>query len=62
MTKAALSLFKGQVPPNLNFKNPNPNIDFEGLKLKVVTELTDMKTKDGDLPVASVNSFGFWRH
>ncbi len=59
MVKAALVLHKGMVPPNLNFKRPNPNIDFDGLKLKVVTELTPLKTPDGQPPVASVNSFGF---
>lgn len=59
MVKAALVLKKGMVPPNLNFERPNPNIDFEGLKLKVVTELTPLKPLPGDLPVAAVNSFGF---
>ncbi|MEM7012509.1 MAG: polyketide synthase, partial [Verrucomicrobiota bacterium] len=59
MVKAALVLSKGAVPKNLNFERPNPNIDFKGLKLKVVQELTPLKTKNGDLPVASVNSFGF---
>ncbi len=59
MVKAAMVLAKGKVPPNLNFKNPNPNIDFEGLKLKVVTELTPLEPIEGNLPVASVNSFGF---
>lgn len=59
MVKAAMVLNKGKVPPNLNFKNPNPNIDFDGLKLKVVTELTPLEPQAGELPVASVNSFGF---
>ncbi|MFT5467503.1 MAG: amino acid adenylation domain-containing protein [Verrucomicrobiales bacterium] len=59
MVKAALVLSKGMVPPNLNFERPNPNIDFEGLKLKVVTELTPLTPLNGHLPVASVNSFGF---
>ncbi len=59
MVKAALVLNKGEAPPNLNFENPNPNIDFDGLKLKVVTERTKLKPKNGNAPVAAVNSFGF---
>ncbi len=36
--KAALVLHKGEVPLNLNYKTPNPDIPFEQLKLKVPTE------------------------
>lgn len=59
MVKAALVLHHGLVPPTLNFERPNPNIDFEALKLKVVTKLTPLKPDGEYLPVASVNSFGF---
>lgn len=59
MVKAALVLSKGLVPPTLNFVRPNPNIDFEALKLKVVTKLTPLKAHGDFPPVASVNSFGF---
>ena len=59
MVKAALVLSKGMVPPILNFERPNPNIDFEALKLKVVTKLTPLKPHGDFLPVAAVNSFGF---
>ncbi|MEM0968036.1 MAG: acyltransferase domain-containing protein, partial [Verrucomicrobiota bacterium] len=59
MVKAALVLKEKMVPPNLNFESPNPNIDFEGLKLKVVDELTPLKPAYGLTAVASVNSFGF---
>ena len=39
LIKASLVLHKDQVPPNANFKTPNPNIPFEELKLKVAEEL-----------------------
>jgi acyl transferase domain-containing protein len=35
MIKGVMVLEKGKLPPNINFKNPNPDIDFESWKLKV---------------------------
>ncbi len=59
LMKAALVLHHDQVPPNLNFKNPNPNIPFDEFKLKVATELQPLPHL-GDFPaVTAVNSFGF---
>ena len=37
--KVALMLEKQTLCPTINFESPNPNIDFENLKLEVVTEL-----------------------
>jgi len=59
LVKAALVLHHDTVPPNLNFKNPNPNIPFDEYKLKVATELQALPHLDGHLPVTAVNSFGF---
>ncbi|MEM7145877.1 MAG: amino acid adenylation domain-containing protein [Verrucomicrobiota bacterium] len=59
LIKAALVLHKDTVPPNLNFEEPNPNIPFEKLHLKVADE-TQPLPHQGDLPpVTAVNSFGF---
>ena len=59
LIKAAMVLHKSQVPKNLNYENPNPNIPFEDLKLRVPTELEPLP-RQGDLPpVTAVNSFGF---
>ena len=56
--KTALALRHGQIPPSLHFKNPNPHIDFEKLKLRVVRKLEPFS--DGtEPPIAGVNSFGF---
>ena len=58
LIKAALILKHQQIPPNIHFTNPNPNIDFEGLGLRVPTEIT--KLPDGEGPAyVGVNSFGF---
>lgn len=59
VAKGALVLYHDQVPANLNFKNPNPNIPFEEFKFKVATELQPLPHLDEHLPVVGVNSFGF---
>ena len=59
MIKAALVLHHRMVPPNQNFKTPNPRIPFDDLGLEVVQELRPLPQTEGRLPVASVNSFGF---
>ena len=58
LIKAALCLQRGQVPPNLHFRTPNPKIPFEEYCIRVVTEMTELERKGGPL-LAGVNSFGF---
>ena len=58
LVKAVLVLKYGQVPAHLHFANPNPNIDFEGLKLRVNTTLEPFPKTDG-ARIVGVNSFGF---
>ena len=58
LVKALLVLERGQIPPSLHFKTPSPHIDFEGLKLRVPTELEPFPEIDGRR-IAGVNSFGF---
>ncbi len=57
LLKAMLVLEKGVLPPNLHFNNPNPNIDFQGLNLRVPTAPEAIETTPRS--VAGVNSFGF---
>ena len=58
LIKAALVLHYREIPPNLNFETPNPNIPFKKLRLRVPVELE--KLPNGDAPaVVAVNSFGF---
>ncbi|KAL8720894.1 MAG: hypothetical protein Q9225_002312 [Loekoesia sp. 1 TL-2023] len=56
--KATLSVHKGQILPNMHFDTPNPEIDFEKLKINVPTEVMEWKGRNG-LRRASVNSFGY---
>lgn len=57
--KATLAVHHGVVPPSLHFRNPNPNIDFTGLKLKVPTAATPWPVNHGTPRFAGVNSFGY---
>jgi acyl transferase domain-containing protein/NADPH:quinone reductase-like Zn-dependent oxidoreductase/acyl carrier protein len=58
LVKAILVLKHGKIPANLHFETPNPNIDFEGLKLRVNTTLEAFPETPGRRMVG-VNSFGF---
>lgn len=58
LVKAMLVLKHGKVPANLHFEKPNPNIDFEGLKLRVNKDLEPFPEGKGER-MAGVNSFGF---
>ncbi len=55
LIKTALSLKHGVLPPSLHFNRPNPEIPFEALGLKVVTEPENIP----ESCYAGVNSFGF---
>ena len=58
LIKAVLVLKHAQIPASLHFNTPNPNIDFEGLKLRVPTKLEPFAGIPGKR-MAGVNSFGF---
>ncbi len=55
--KTVLSLKNKQLPPSLNFKTPNPNIDFENSPFYVNKELVDWINSKYPLR-AGVSSFG----
>lgn len=58
LIKAALCIHHAQIPRNLHFEKPNPAIDFDQLKLRVVTQ--EQAWPAGATPRrAAVNSFGF---
>ncbi|OTA89815.1 hypothetical protein M434DRAFT_398366 [Hypoxylon sp. CO27-5] len=54
--KCVLALEKGKIPPNINFKTPNPKIPFEKYKLHVPTQVESWPS--GRAERASVNGFG----
>lgn len=56
LIKMTLALENNTIPPNLNFRHPNPKIPFEQMKLKVPTEALPWPT-DRD-KIVGVNSYG----
>lgn len=58
LIKAVLCLEYRELPPSLNFNNPNPHIPWERLPLKVVTKHSAWGSKRG-ICAAGVSSFGF---
>ena len=58
LIKTALSIRHREIPPSLHFTSPNPDIDFTGGRLRVVTTLEPWPTGQGPA-LAGVNSFGF---
>ena len=59
LIKTALALSHRQIPPTLHVQQLNPSIDFEGLRLRVATELEPWPAAPGVLAAAGVSSFGF---
>src|SRR5262249_55237978 len=58
LIKAALALQHRQIPANLHFQQPNPDLDFTGLPLRVSRTL--QPGPEAAAPaLARVNSFGF---
>jgi acyl transferase domain-containing protein/acyl carrier protein len=59
LIKAALSLEHGQIPPNLHFTTPNPDIPFDALRLRVPRTVEQWPDTGAGPRLAGVNSFGF---
>lgn len=57
LIKTALAIDRRQIPPNLNFQSPNPNIPMEQYLLEVPTAAIPWPG-DGP-PLAGVSAFGF---
>lgn len=58
LIKATLCVEHGQVPSNLHFIKPNPNIRFDELGIRVSNSLASFPG-DGAMRIAAINSFGF---
>ena len=57
LIKTVLALKHKQIPPSLNFEQPNPRIDFEHSPFYVNTQLSEWKATSGPRR-AGVSSFG----
>ena len=58
LIKAALAVKRGVIPKHLNFHNPDPNIDWENLPIRVTTDMMEWPSCDGRPRLAGINSFG----
>ncbi len=57
--KAAMVLHEGTIPRSLHYVTPNPEIDWEGNRIEVVTETRSLATRpDGGTRYAGASSFG----
>jgi len=56
--KTVLALQNGEIPPSLNFRQPNPHINWEEIPVVVPTKITPYQANGGIL-IAGVSSFGF---
>ncbi len=56
--KAVLSMNKGMIPPNLQYKDPNQNVEWNRIPVRVASEAMDWPTFPGHRPLAGVNAFG----
>ena len=59
LIKSVLAMRHGVIPRHLNFKDPNPRIDWEHLPVRVTDVNTDWPHHPQRLPLAGVNSFGW---
>lgn len=57
LIKVILALQHHQIPPNLHFNQPNPQINWQQLSLQVPTTL--MPWPETPRPIAGVSAFGF---
>ncbi|KAJ5464054.1 hypothetical protein N7475_007189 [Penicillium sp. IBT 31633x] len=56
--KAALVTFRREIPPQVHFTNPNPEIDFQSLQIAVPTQITSLSSDGQHKLWVGVNSFG----
>ena len=59
LIKTVLAMKQGVIPRHLNFKDPNPRLDWDRLPVRVTDVMTDWPRHSDRLPVAGVNSFGW---
>ncbi|WP_018654036.1 type I polyketide synthase [Actinomadura flavalba] len=58
LIKAVLALYHRTIPPSVHYKEPNPHIPFEDLRLSVVADETPWPDRNHP-PRAGVSGFGF---
>ena len=58
LIKVILAMKQGAIPKHLHFHDPNPNMDWERLPVRVTAELTEWPRVPGRPPRAGISAFG----
>ena len=58
LIKTVLAMKQGVIPEHLHFKNPNPQIEWDRLPVRVTAEKTDWPSHPDRPPRAAVSAFG----
>ena len=58
LLKAVLAMHRGTIPRHLHFENPNPEIGWDRLAVRVPVEPADWPVSDSRPPRAAVSAFG----
>ena len=56
--KAVLAMQRGVIPAHLHFRNPNPNLDWKQLPVRITSEKIAWPATPDRAPLSAVNSFG----
>ncbi len=56
--KVVLSMKNGVVPKQLNFTEPNSNVDWDRIAVQIPTENTEWSNSNGREPLAAISGFG----
>ena len=59
LIKTVLALRHGAIPRHLNFRKPNPRIDWDSLPVRVTDQMTDWPLHPDRPRMAGVNAFGW---
>ena len=59
LIKTILAMQHGVIPKHLNFRTPNPRMDWERLPLQVTSTKTDWPSRSDRPPIAGVSGFGW---
>ena len=57
--KAVLSIERRTIPKHLHFENPNPEVDWDRIPLRVAGDRMEWPLRPGRLPRAGVSGFGW---
>ena len=59
LIKVMLAMKQGAIPQHLHFRDPTPQVDWEGLPLQVTATAMDWPNHDGRPPIAGMSGFGW---